>query len=120
MLFVLEHPESFNFRRICEYNKGPKKWRLFRNGLIGTSRIIPQIPGLVARLVRLMEKITPDRMDRYYSLSLDYYFWLGVATALEDLPGHNELKSKIKSHREPRRYDFISANSPESGPEPVL
>jgi len=120
VLFVLDHPDTFLFRRICEYNNGTLKWRLFRNGLIRASRLFPQIPGLVARFVGLMEKAAPGRMDRYYSLSLDYYFWLGVWSALDDLPEKDELKSRIKSHREPRRYDFISTIRPVSGPERVI
>jgi hypothetical protein len=56
----------------------------------------------------LLENNTPDRMNRYYSLSLDYYFWLGVTSALENLKNRDELESRMKSHREPRRYDFIS------------
>lgn len=118
--FTLEHPESFYFRRICEYNMGTQKWRFFRRVLIGASSLFPQLPGLIARLVRLHEKISPDRMNRCYSLSLDYYFWLGVSSVLDELPGYNELKSKITSHREPRRYDFISTIRPSSGPERAL
>jgi glycosyltransferase involved in cell wall biosynthesis len=106
--FILDHPDSFYFRRMCEYNKGTLKWRVLRNGLIGASRLFPGIPGLVARLVRLLEKNTPDRMNRYYSLSLDYYFWLGVTSALVNSKDCKELESRMKSHREPRRYDFIS------------
>lgn len=59
-------------------------------------------------------------MNRHYSLSLDYYFWLGVLSALGSLKNRNELESKIKSHREPRRYDFISTIRPSSGPEQVI
>jgi glycosyltransferase involved in cell wall biosynthesis len=120
VLFVLEHPDSFNFRRICEYNKGTLKWRLFRNGLIGTSRVIPQVPDLVARLIKWLEKIIPGRMNRYYNLSLDYYFWLGVSSAIEKTANNKGLKSKMKSHREPRRYDFISTIRSAPGPERVI
>jgi glycosyltransferase involved in cell wall biosynthesis len=106
--FTLDYPDTFCFRRICEYNKGSLKWRVLRNGLIGASRLFPGIPGLVARIVMLLEKNTPDRMNRYYSLSLDYYFWLGVSSALVNSKDCKELESKMKSHREPRRFDFIS------------
>lgn len=112
--FTLDYPETFYFRRVCEYNTGTRKWRFFRNALIGASLRFPRLPGLVSRLVRLMEKIIPGRMKRYYSLSLDYFYWLGVSSALEDLPDINELKSRIKSHREPRRHDFISVIRPAS------
>ncbi|MEW6144008.1 MAG: glycosyltransferase family 2 protein [Thermodesulfobacteriota bacterium] len=108
VLFTLDHPDTFCFRRICEYNTGPVRWRFVRNRLIRASRMIPQIPGIVASFIRLLENIIPDRMDRYYNLSLDYYFWLGVTSALENLKNRKELESRIKSHREPRRYDFIS------------
>ena len=108
VLFALDHPNSFCFRRICEFNQGTLKWRIFRNVLIRASRLFPRIPGLVARLIMLLEKNMPDRMNRCYSLSLDYYFWLGVTSALENLKNRDELESRMKSHREPRRYDFIS------------
>ncbi|HVY55407.1 MAG TPA: hypothetical protein VHC46_06590, partial [Thermodesulfobacteriota bacterium] len=120
VMFTLEYPNTFYYNRICEFNKGTLKWRLFRNGLIRASRLFPQIPGLAARLVMMLEKVIPSRMNRYYSLSLDYYFWLGVSYALDELPGHEELKSRILSHRESRRHDFISTIRPSSDPERAL
>jgi hypothetical protein len=117
VLFILEHPDTFHFRRICEYNSGPVRWRLIRNRLIGASRLFPQIPGLVASLIMQLEKVVPNRMNKYYGLSLDYYFWLGVSSALGNLKNRKELESKITSHREPRRYDFISTIRPSPGPE---
>jgi len=118
--YTLDYPGTFPYRRICVYNIGSLKWRLFRNGLVWMSGIFPQFPALVARLVKRLEKIAPGRMNRYYSLSLDYYFWLGVSTALKQMKDSNELESKMKSHREPRCNDFISTFKPAPEPERVL
>jgi len=120
VLFTLDHPNTFYYNRICEFNQGTLKWRLFRSGLIRASRLFPRIPGLVARLVMLMENRTPDRMNRYYGLALDYYYWLGVSSALGNMKGHNELESRMKSHRNPRRHNFISTIRPSPGPEKAL
>ncbi len=108
VIFTLNYPNTFCFSQICEYNQGTLKWRLFRVELIWLSFLFPKFPSLVVHIIKLLEKYTPNRMHRFYSLSLDYFFWFGVLSALKSLNNQKELISKIKSHKEPRRYDFVS------------
>ena len=108
VIFTLNYPNTFCFSQICEYNQGTLKWRLFRAGLIWLSFLFPKFPSLVVYIIKLLEKYTPNRMHRFYSLSLDYFFWFGVFSTIKSLKNQEELISKIKSHKEPRRYDFIS------------
>ncbi len=108
VIFARKYPNTFSFNRICEYNKGTIKWRLFRAGLIWLSFQSLKFPRFVAHIVRLLEKYSPNRVKRCYNLSLDYFFWFGVFSTLKSPKNQKELISKIKSHKEPRRYDFIS------------
>jgi GT2 family glycosyltransferase len=90
VLFARKHPEVAGELKLGTFDRGTRKWRLLRGLMLGLTRVFEGLPGLVISLVSALERRRPRRLDRYYSMALDYFYWVGVQTALrfrEPVPG---------------------------------
>jgi GT2 family glycosyltransferase len=86
VLCARKHPEAFAGLRLSQYGKGSRKWRAARALLLATSRVAPATPRAVARLVGWLERRRPARLAVYYTLALDYFYWVGARAALAQDP----------------------------------
>ena len=58
--------------------------------MLAMTRVFRGLPGVVISLVTALERRRPRRLDRYYTMALDYFYWVGARTALrvrEPVPG---------------------------------
>lgn len=84
---ALRHPEAVPSLRIGTYREGPRRWRLMRGALLTTSRRVRSLPRWVLRYVAWLEHHRSPRLQALYRMALDYFYWLGVQSALRDHPG---------------------------------
>jgi len=84
VLLVSLHPETFNDLKLTKYNHESWKWRSIRAALIKLSILFPKTKSLIILFSSFIEKLHPTYLNTYYFLSLDYFFWLGVQTALKE------------------------------------
>jgi glycosyltransferase involved in cell wall biosynthesis len=81
VFFAMKHPEVADRLKLATYAQGSRKWHTARRALLACSRVYRGTPDAVIRLVTWLERWRPRRLRRYYELSLDYFFWLGVRSA---------------------------------------
>jgi glycosyltransferase involved in cell wall biosynthesis len=81
VLFARKHPDAAAGLRLGSYADGSRKWRLVRGLLLALSATWPGLPDRIIELVTWLERRRPPRLDKYYALTIDYLFWLGVRTA---------------------------------------
>jgi GT2 family glycosyltransferase len=86
VMSAIHHPENVAGMRIGTYRRGRPKWRALRSLLITASRPLPFLPNWVLGWVRRLERRRSPRLDAYYFLALDYFYWLGVRSALREHP----------------------------------
>ncbi len=83
---ALRHPESIPNLRIGTYRRGSRKWRLLRAALLAASRPLLFLPDRIMHYIQWLEqRRSPNLASRYY-LALDYFYWLGVRSALHEDP----------------------------------
>lgn len=93
-----QHPDTFHELRLSGYKNASRKWYLLRSLLLRLSMIFKPIPQLMISFIKWAERISPDNIDKYYTLSLDYFFWLGVCRELKkDLTNYSDISLKIQS-----------------------
>ena len=97
VLLVTLHPEAIKELKFREYYFTGWKWRSLRLTLIWSSILIPSITDIVIYLVKIFEKSNPKTGKVLYSLALDYFFWLGVWSAIKSDKKNDHLISKIKA-----------------------
>lgn len=98
VLLVKMHPETFYELRLTEYNQTGWKWRALRLSLIKCGLLIPRTNNIIKSLVGLLERRRSKYLWKIYSLSMDYFFWLGVFSEIRESRNYS-LLSKIKSYR---------------------
>ena len=84
---ALRHPETVPSLRIGTYRQAARKWRLLRSVLLGASRLFRFVPRWVVGYVSWLERRRPAVLPSRYPLALDYFYWLGVRSALREAPG---------------------------------
>jgi GT2 family glycosyltransferase len=95
VLFVRKHPEVFHDMKLSTYTHVSKKWRLLRAVLLGLSRCWADTPQVVTALIQRLEHRRTTQLHLYYSLAIDYYYWLGVRMALRE---HGLNFSALQQH----------------------
>jgi hypothetical protein len=80
VLFARKHPEVVDSLKLGAFNAGTRKWRLLRGVLLGLTRLSGSVPDVVIRLMARLEQRRPPRLDRYYAMALDYFYWVGART----------------------------------------
>jgi len=98
VLFASKHPEVFNMLKLSKYREGGCVWRLLRVVLLGLTRLLPGTPGGVCMVIAWLERCRPARLPHYYTQALDYFYWLGVRSAVSEQPtlGHRLASSQQK------------------------
>jgi GT2 family glycosyltransferase len=81
VLFARKHPDAAAGLRLSGYREGPRKWRLLRALLLWLSNVSPGFPDRMIRLMTSVERRRPRRLHEYYTLAIDYFFWLGARSA---------------------------------------
>jgi GT2 family glycosyltransferase len=99
VLLVNMHPEIISELKFREYYFTGWKWRSLRLILIWSSILIPITTDAVIFLIKLFEKSDPKTVKTLYSLALDYFFWLGVWTAIKSDKKNEHLISKIRAFK---------------------
>ncbi len=103
VLLYTKYPDTFKELKLIEYNFTGWKWRSLRLFLIWTSILIPATTNFLISIINLFERPDSRVHERLYHLAMDYFFWLGVWTALRNHKCKKEFISKIKSSKKPQR-----------------
>jgi GT2 family glycosyltransferase len=75
------HPEVTSRLKLGQGAPATAKWRALRALLLGLTRAAPATVDVVTGLMQWIERRRPRRLDRYYDMALDYYYWVGVRAA---------------------------------------
>jgi glycosyltransferase involved in cell wall biosynthesis len=87
VLFSRKHPEVTARLKLGQRALGTPKWRVLRSSLLGLTRMAPVTANIVAQVMESVERRRPGRLDRYYDMALDYYYWVGVRAARAETRG---------------------------------
>lgn len=88
VLFAGKHPAVVERIKLSEYRQGALTWRALRGLLLQLSRASDRVPEWIVRLIGRLERWEPARLDKYYTLAIDYLFWYGaLAARREQRPG---------------------------------
>jgi glycosyltransferase involved in cell wall biosynthesis len=83
---AMRHPDVVPHLRIGTYRRGSRKWRLIRGILLAASRVLRSLPDRVIDYVRALERKRSLSLQDRYRQALDYFYWLGVRSALRKHP----------------------------------
>jgi len=101
VLLAKKHPHTYYDLKLSTYRGGSRKWRLLRAGLLGFSRFCLWTPDWMAQSMAWLEQRRPARLDLYYTLALDYFYWLGAQAVLRESArtagGLTSLESRLES-----------------------
>jgi glycosyltransferase involved in cell wall biosynthesis len=84
VLFAAKHPEVVDRIKLSEYRQWPWRWRALRALLLRLSRVTDRVPGWVVALVERLERWEPPRLDKYYTMGIDYLYWYGALAAMRE------------------------------------
>jgi GT2 family glycosyltransferase len=84
VLFAGKHPAIVDRIKLSEYHQGPWRWRALRGLLLRASRVTGRVPGWVIRVIARLERYQPARLDKYYTMAIDYLYWYGALGALRE------------------------------------
>jgi len=84
VLFARKHPEIASGLRLNSYDEGPYRWRLARSLFLWLSGLFPRFPERLVAAMAWLERRQHRRLHHYYTLALDYFFWLGATSALRE------------------------------------
>jgi GT2 family glycosyltransferase len=82
VLFASKHPEIAAQLKLGAFDSGTRKWRRLRSVMLALTGVFPGLPRVVIALISALERRPPRRLDRYYTMALDYFYWVGARTAL--------------------------------------
>jgi GT2 family glycosyltransferase len=95
VLFARKHPDVTAGLKLTTYNEGSRRGRFARALLLWLSRWVPRTPEWVISAMGWLERRRPRRIDDYYTLALDYFFWLGAGSALREPPGPDHSRASL-------------------------
>ena len=84
VLFAAKHPEIVDRIKLSEYRQWPWRWRALRALLLRLSRVTDRVPGWVVAAVGRLERWNPPRLDKYYTMAIDYLYWYGALAAMRE------------------------------------
>ena len=84
VLFAGKHPEIVDRIQLSQFDKESWRWRALRGALLRLSRLSHRVPDAVVAVIGLLERREPARMDKYYTLAIDYLYWYGALGALRE------------------------------------
>jgi glycosyltransferase involved in cell wall biosynthesis len=91
VLLARSHPEAFRELQLATYSARSTLWRSARAALLALTRGRPAAEGFVLRLARGLERVGFGRRPLFYESLLDYVYWTGVVSALDDFPDEGPL-----------------------------
>jgi GT2 family glycosyltransferase len=81
VLLAAKHPAAADRLKLSEYHRETRTWRALRALLLAASRVTDRVPAGIVGLIGRLERREPARLDRYYTMAIDYFYWLGVLGA---------------------------------------
>jgi GT2 family glycosyltransferase len=84
VLFAGKHPEIVDRIKLSEFDSGPWRWRALRAVLLRMSRWTDHVPSWVVAAVERIERLEPARLDKYYTMAIDYLYWYGAHGAMRE------------------------------------
>lgn len=100
VVFATKHPEVADRLKLAEYYEAEWKWRALRGLLLGLGRLTDRVPGWIVAAIGRLERWEPPRLQKYYTLAIDYLFWHGALRALRerhaDSPEDSWAASRIR------------------------
>jgi GT2 family glycosyltransferase len=84
VLFARKHPDPASSPKLTAYRTGPTGWRMVRSLMLLLSRWLPTFPEWLIKWMTWLERRQPRRLHAYYRMALDYFFWVGVRSALRE------------------------------------
>jgi GT2 family glycosyltransferase len=84
VLFAGKHPDIVESIKLSEYRRGDWKWRALRGLLLRASRVSDRVPERVIGAIGRLERREPARIEKYYTLAIDYLYWYGALGALRE------------------------------------
>lgn len=82
VLLAGKHPAAAERLKLAEYHRETRTWRALRGLLLTLSRVTDRVPAWITNLMGRLERREPARLDRYYTMAIDYLYWLGALDAL--------------------------------------
>lgn len=83
VLLASKHPDAFSSLQLANYAKASWRWRWARAGLLKLTGLCPLASGGVIALTGWLERLRLKRLDLFYRFALDYFYWLGVESAMQ-------------------------------------
>jgi glycosyltransferase involved in cell wall biosynthesis len=93
--FVAKHPEALGHLRLAG-GDGGRWWRLLRAVLLGLGGPLTGTPDRIVRLVGRLEARGARRLDRYYDLAIDYFYWVGVRSGRRERRGRGAAAGQAR------------------------
>jgi GT2 family glycosyltransferase len=84
VLVAVKHPECVADLKLSTYQQASWKWRALRAILLRASERWPRTPDRVSGFVEWLQRRNPRGLQRYFALSLDYFYWVGARIAERD------------------------------------
>jgi GT2 family glycosyltransferase len=84
VLFARKHPDPASSPKLTSYRTGPPGWRIVLSLMLLLSRWLPRFPEWLIKSMTWLERRQPRRLHAYYRMALDYFFWVGVRSALRE------------------------------------
>ena len=84
VLFAAKHPEVVDRIKLSEYHQWPWRWRALRGLLLRLSRVTDRVPAWVVGTVERLERRELRRLDKYYTMAIDYLYWYGAFGAMRE------------------------------------
>ena len=81
VLLAAKHPAAADRLKLSEYHRETRTWRTLRSLLLAATRVTDRVPAWIIGLIGRLERREPARLDRYYTMAIDYFYWLGVLGA---------------------------------------
>jgi GT2 family glycosyltransferase len=91
VLLTRSHPSAFDELQLANYDAHSRGWRALRAALIRATRAYGAVAGAVLAVARALERAPIAQRPMFYILLLDYFYWLGVQSALTEAPPSGPL-----------------------------
>ena len=104
VLFAGKHPSIVDRIKLSEYRRGPRTWRALRMLLLQLSRVTDRVPEWVIALIGRLERREVRRLEKFYTMAIDYLYWYGAFGALrEQRSGRANGAVPLATHTTSRR-----------------
>jgi len=98
VLFALKHPDVASTLKLATYRDGSYPWRVLRSLALWLSRWLPWFPDALIGCMKWLERRQPRRLHHYYTLALDYFFWVGAGSALRRQRRSDAHGARVPAH----------------------